>query len=731
MTSGAYIAAMGIISALGTGTDSTYQYIKSGKSGLAFVDFFQLNRPEFPKVGMVPGTIKDTLPRTHEVARIAAGQIMEQCSLVPDAVVLGATTGGMLTCESLLKAESTDPNLFRYHGLGTVAEDIADLIGCTGPAITVSTACSSGNAALTIALEMIRSGQAKTVLAGGADALCRMTCFGFQSLQVVDPAGARPFDEKRSGMSVAEGAGLLLLVAQRPEHPIAELSGGGLSCDAYHASAPHPEGNGAYEAMAKAMDDAGITPEQIDYISLHGTGTEANDRAEAMAVNRLFAANKPAASSVKGATGHPMAAAGAIEAVISAIAISKGIIPGNTGFSSPDPELNFIPEAGPIQRPVRRVLSNTFGFGGNNAAIVISESDAQSSKTFSSDVNGCEKPQMGPMSVLGYACVTGAGTTAETLDAYNKGDSLAGMIPDKTLTDLLTLKKVRRMKRFSRLMLTLAVLARQDTPSDITPAAIIGGTGWGSLSETWDFLARLFKGNEKSSSPIDFVGSVHNAALGHVAMELNAKGANITTTGGDSSFEQALWTAAMLGQKDNAPMMVMGGDEHHPDLSFRFDASVVNKDTATDGGGALVLAPGTIPGKSTVTPRLFVKNDDGLEPAEVLADLIEALPDFNDRYGAVMAGIPRACAVQGSALTDALSKAFSSSTPILDYRRQTGQFATAPAVATVLAVNAVVNNKLPDPNTPGQHIDLQGRGILLFGLGRYLTAVEVMPAGKF
>jgi 3-oxoacyl-[acyl-carrier-protein] synthase-1/3-oxoacyl-[acyl-carrier-protein] synthase II len=727
MTSGAYIAAMGIISALGAGTDNTSQALKCGDSALASVDFFQLNRPDFPKVGMVPGTIKETLPRTHELARIAAGQIMAQCSLVPDAVVLGATTGGMLTCEALLKAKETDPKRFRYHGLGTVAEDIADLVGCTGPAITVSTACSSGNAALTIALEMIRSGQAQTVLAGGADALCRMTCFGFQSLQVVDPAGARPFDEKRAGMSVAEGAGLLLLVAQKPEHPIAELSGGGLSCDAYHASSPHPEGNGAYDAMAKAMDDAGVTPKQIDYISLHGTGTEANDKAEAMAVNRLFNPNKPAASSVKGATGHPMAAAGAIEAVISALAVSKGIIPGNTGVNSPDPELNFIPVSSPLQQPVHRVLSNTFGFGGNNAAIVISETQNRTAETCNRDVKEIQKPQMGPMSVIGYACMTGAGTTDESLDLFYKGQSLAGMIKDKALTDLLTLKKVRRMKRFSRLMLALAVLARENTPPDITPASIIGGTGWGALSETWDFLSRLFAGNEKSSSPIDFVGSVHNAALGHVAMELDAKGANITTTGGDASFEQTLWTAAILGQKHDTPMMVMGGDEHHPDLSFRFDTSVVAEDTATDGGGAMVLVPGAIPGNPTLTPRLFIKNNDRLEPKEALANLIQALPDFNDRYGAVMAGIPRARADRGKALTDVLPNAFSSSIPILDYRRQTGQFATAPAVATVLAVNAVENNKLPDPDAPGQCINLQGRGILLLGLGRYLTAIEVMP----
>lgn len=727
MICGAYIAAMGIISALGTGTDSTFQALKCNESGLASVDFFQLNRPEFPKVGMVRGTIKNTLPRTHELARIAAGQIMAQSSLVPDAVVLGTTTGGMLTCESLLKAKETDPTLFQYHGLGTVAEDIADLVGCTGPAITVATACSSGNTALTIALEMIRSGQAKIVLAGGADALCRMTCFGFQSLQVVDPAGARPFDQNRSGMSVAEGAGLLLLVSQRPENPVAQLSGGGLSCDAFHASSPHPEGNGAFDAMAKALDDAGITPEQIDYISLHGTGTQANDKAEAMAVNRLFNRNRPAASSIKGATGHPMAAAGAIEAVISALAVSKGIIPGNTGFSTPDPELNFIPVPGPIQKPVHRVLSNTFGFGGNNAAIVISETENRTSGSWARDVKGGQKPKMGPMSVLGYACVTGAGTTAESLDAFYKGQSLAGMIPDKLLTDLLSLKKVRRMKRFSRLMLALAVLAGGNTPPGISPASIIGGTGWGSLSETWDFLSRLFAGNEMSSSPIDFVGSVHNAALGHVAMELGAKGANITTTGGDVSFEQALWTAGILSQKAHAPMMVMGGDEHHKDLSFRFDMSVVPGDTASDGGGSLVLAPGVVPGKTTLTPRLFMKNDNNVAPQDALAALIRELPDFNDRYGAVMAGIPRACAVRGKALADALPHAFSSSIPILDYRCLTGQFATAPAVAAVLAADAVENNRLPDPDAPGQCIDLQNRGILLLGLGRHLTAVEVMP----
>ena len=692
----------------------------SGESGLSSADFFQLNRPDLPMIGMVRDPIPDALPRTHELAGIAVGQIIAQYSQPPDAVVLGVSTGGMLRCEALLKAGKIDPKLFRHHGLGTVADHVADLVGCTGPSITIATACSSGNVALKIALEMIRSGQAETVLTGGADALCRMTCFGFQSLQVVDLTGARPFDQKRSGMSVAEGAGMLLLVSQRPEKPVAELSGGGLSCDAFHASAPHPEGKGAFDAMEKALADAGVTPEDIDYISLHGTGTEANDKAEATAVTRLFGQESPPASSIKGATGHPMAAAGAIEAVISAIAVSKGIIPGNTGFIQPDPALNFIPTPRPIQKPVRRVLSNTFGFGGNNAAIVISKTERKASETRVRNATAPHnRPEAAPMSVLGYACVTGAGTTKESLNAFYNGNNLAGKITDKALIDLLDPRKARRTKRFSRLMLALAVLAKRDTDPGISLESVIGGTGWGSLSETWDFLTRLFAGNEKSSSPIDFVGSVHNAAMGLVAMELGARGANITTTGGDVSFEQALWTAGLLGKKEKAAMMIMGGDEHHPDLTVRFDSSVGPEQTPSDGGGAIVLQSGVVPGRPTLTPRLFKRND--------LTDCMGDLLSFNDRYGAVMVGIPMAVSASAKAQLDFLRNEFSPSIPTLDYRRLTGQFATACAVASVLAVDAVSRDRFPDPDASGQLIDLKGRGILILGFGRYLTAIEVMP----
>jgi len=188
-------------------------------------------------------------------------------------VVVGTTTGGMLTTEELLKELVRDPDAYRFHSPASVAEDIAEQCGCRGPVLTVSTACSSGAVAIKIALELIRSGKARRVLAGGADALCRLIYYGFNSLQLIDPMGARPLDRDRRGMTVAEGAAMLLLEGGDSRNSAVEILGAGLSCDAFHPTAPHPEGKGALAAMRFALRDAGLTHADIGYINLHGTET--------------------------------------------------------------------------------------------------------------------------------------------------------------------------------------------------------------------------------------------------------------------------------------------------------------------------------------------------------------------------------------------------------------------------------------------------------------------------
>jgi 3-oxoacyl-(acyl-carrier-protein) synthase len=323
-----FISGIGIISPLGQGYTETKNSVNTGKTGIKPLSLFPVPHNEPLPAGEISFSYLDDVPRTHALALIAAEGALKEAGNPPDAIILGSTTGGMPLTETLIKEKNFDPGLYKYYSTGSVAEYIAEKIKCKGIILTVSTACSSGALAVKLALEMLRTGAAKSVLAGGADALCRLTYHGFNSLQLIDPKAAHPLDIARKGMSVAEGAAMLLLTAADvpPPNAIAELLGAGLSCDAYHPASPHPEGKGAAEAIRAALADAGISPSDIDYINLHGTGTIDNDLSEAKALHAVFGSKMPYLSSTKGAFGHSLAASGAIEAVVAAISIEERII---------------------------------------------------------------------------------------------------------------------------------------------------------------------------------------------------------------------------------------------------------------------------------------------------------------------------------------------------------------------------------------------------------------------
>ncbi len=326
------IAGTGIICALGKDGKAVTQAIGADMSGIGSLTRFTVSHDPALPVGACPGLASDAQPNpTIALARIAAEQAMADTSQPPDAIVIGVTTGGMPMTEMLLKQGSTSAKEYRLHGIGTVAEDLARRFDCNGPVMTVSTACSSGGCAIALAKAMIQSGKYKRILAGGADALCKLTYYGFKSLQLIDPEGSRPLDKNRRGMSVAEGAGMLLLEAAVDDFDGVAVLGTGLSCDAHHPAQPHPDGKGALAAMEGALDQAAVAPDQIDYINLHGTGTADNDRSETRAITRLFNGAPPPLSSIKGATGHSLAAAGAIEAVVAVHCIEHGLVPANVG----------------------------------------------------------------------------------------------------------------------------------------------------------------------------------------------------------------------------------------------------------------------------------------------------------------------------------------------------------------------------------------------------------------
>ena len=302
-------------------------------------------------------------------ARFGAGRI---------AIVMGTSTSGIAETEAAYRrraeGDSALPDDFDFaatHDLYSLPRFLRARLGLSGPAVTISTACTSGARAFLEAATMIRAGLCDAALVGGVDTLCRMTVEGFGSLSLLAPGPTRPCSADRDGITVGEAAGFALLtrVEDAPPGSI-RLLGAGASSDGHHMSSPHPDGLGAVSAMRAALDAAGLGVEAIDYVNLHGTGTRANDAMEDRAVFHLFGATVPC-SSTKGFTGHTLGASGALEAVIAMICIQDGLVPGCLGVEAVDPEFRSDVATGNRARPVRCVLSNSFGFGGSNCSLVL------------------------------------------------------------------------------------------------------------------------------------------------------------------------------------------------------------------------------------------------------------------------------------------------------------------------------------------------------------------------
>jgi 3-oxoacyl-(acyl-carrier-protein) synthase len=521
---------------------------------------------------------------------------------------------------------------------------------------------------------------------------------------------------------VAEGAGMLLLEARTEKSDAIQVLGAGLSCDAHHPAQPHPEGLGALAAMQAALRDAGIRAEDIDYINLHGTGTTDNDRSEAKAINSLFKHALPPVSSIKGATGHSLAASGAIEAVVAACCIERGLIPANTGCRMPDPLLNVTPVGRPAYGAIQSVLSNSFGFGGNNAAIIIGRVGRQGHLT-PPPAGSLHQP---PLTLVGWSAVTGAGFTDQTIENLSSRIGCHGRLEANRLCQGLPPGVVRRLKRLSQMALSLLVQI-QNQDEGLKPNSVFFGTGWGSLSETSDFLQGLFDSDEKFSSPTDFIGSVHNAAAGQIALMARATGANLTLSGGDYSFEQALFSAQMLATGDES-VFVIGADETHAKLSPLFDPSVTIGSVPSDGGGALVLKRTHDAVGPRVALKYFATDFEQFQDSRDMIDHLGGADRIRSKYGLILAGLP---AAQKDGCRQQLERFMELSGyhgQVIDYRNLIGEFATSSAVATVFAASLVKNDRIPLQTHGGAVINPQAKAVLILGLGSALTAIEVCPA---
>jgi 3-oxoacyl-[acyl-carrier-protein] synthase-1 len=292
---------------------------------------------------------------------------------------LGTSTAGILETELAYRARDpltgALPEAFDYagtHNTFSVADYVRRRLRLEGPAVVISCACASSAKVFGAAQRMLEAGLIEAALVGGVDSLCLTTLYGFHSLQLCAAGPCRPFDVARDGISIGEAAAFALLerTSSRTSSDDVLLLGVGESNDAYHMSAPHPEGRGARLAMEAALLAAGLEPGAIDYINLHGTGTQSNDRAESRAVTSVFGTSTPC-SSTKGATGHALGAAGALEAVISALALKASLMPGGVNTEHVDETLTARYIRHNRSAALGRVLSNSFGFGGTNCTLIL------------------------------------------------------------------------------------------------------------------------------------------------------------------------------------------------------------------------------------------------------------------------------------------------------------------------------------------------------------------------
>ena len=291
------------------------------------------------------------------------------------ALIQGTSTGGIGVTESAYaqwveeKTWNAAYDIKRQHEFSAFVDVLADLSGIAGPRYVVSTACSSSSKSIASARRLMEADLIDAAVVGGVDSLCFTTVRGFHSLGVLSESPCRPFGKDRMGINVGE-AGALLLIEREGDGP--SVLGVGESSDAFHMSAPDPEGGGAILAMRRALEDAGLDARQIDHVNAHGTGTVRNDSAEAKAIHEVFGAEVPVIST-KGYTGHLLGAAGGTEAILSLLALENNWIPKSVGADILDPEIQICVAQEKIERPVHHVLSNSFAFGGNNISVIFGD----------------------------------------------------------------------------------------------------------------------------------------------------------------------------------------------------------------------------------------------------------------------------------------------------------------------------------------------------------------------
>jgi 3-oxoacyl-[acyl-carrier-protein] synthase II len=580
-----------MISALGATSEETFVRLMRGERGIGAVSLFDASAQRAKIAAEVRGL---TLPedgrawsRTAALAHRAASEAVRHAGLDVRAsrvgLVVGATTGGMFETEALLARLYAEPGArdalaqMLSHPLTSTSDRLAETLGPFARVRTLCSACSSGANALIVGALWLLAGEVDAVVAGGADGLCRLTFTGFNALGALDSEPCKPFDKNRRGLTLGEGAGFVVMeraesARRRGARPIAELAGWASGAEAHHITNPDPSGELVASLVARAVSMASLDGAHVDYVNAHGTGTPLNDPIEAAALARALgpSAAKIPVSSSKGQIGHTLGAAGAIEAVITALAVHRNEVPPTVGLADPDPAcaLTHVMHVG-RSHEVRAAVSSSFGFGGMDAALVLT------------------KPELGPpirrarraVAITGAAALTPAGMR-DAADAHSLLDAKrpdAESIEARVVDGVLDSARARRLDRPARL--GAIVVGRALESAATKDAGLVLGSAFGNVDASAAFMHRLFEKGPRFASPAEFPNLVPSSPVGHVSIYFALRGPVFGVADLGTSGESAFLQAAQLVASGEATRVVAGAVEEKSGIVERVLAALF------DGGG--------------------------------------------------------------------------------------------------------------------------------------------------
>lgn len=575
------VTGIGLVSALGSGANETFARLIAGESGIGALTAFprldararQVAQVNGLDLAALAGAEVDEWSRSDGLAMLAAIEALGQSAARVErgearlGVAIGATTGGMFETENDLLASADRPfdplcarRLLAYP-LDTTTERIAARFGAERSA-TLCSACSSSALALTVAAEWVRSGELDLVLAGGTDALCRLTFYGFDSLGALDPEACRPFDRARQGLTLGEGAAFLLLEREsaaraRAAEIFGFLSGCATFAEAHHITHPEPSGACAAAAIDRSLASAGLAVSELDYVNAHGTGTAQNDAMEARALEAALGNERARVfvSSVKGQLGHTLGAAAAIEAAVTLLALQAGVVPPTGGLATPeDSALRHVLGRG-VHAPLRAAASASFGFGGTGAVLVFEGADS-TPRALASDV---AEVRAAPLRVA----VTGSavlGPSGQRL-GVELSSPPAGQSPESGWDPRAELdpERSRRFDRAAAFATRAAELALADAAASPRGCGLVLGNAFGSVERSVRFVLRVVERGVRRASPAEFPHLVASAASGNASIYLGLTGPVMGVVDAAASAEAALSVALSLLSAGQADRLIAGG----------------------------------------------------------------------------------------------------------------------------------------------------------------------------